>query len=150
MPQLRPPIPGWIRGLDVGMSQPMGTVQTVGLPALRSIRRSIGRPTPGMVVILLAGLCGCDSVPGDQVIRPAETKELTLLDDEFVRFEGQRLPIDEFLFLMRQRGRAALANGKPLFGLRILAPEDKPVDQRLLSRIMQDLRLAGVQYVTIG
>lgn len=100
------------------------------------------------LLVVLAG--GCESVPGEGATAPWVVKVVELLDPYFVRFEDERMPVDEFLFRMRELGREAARTGKPLFGIRILAPSDTPVDQRLLNRVMEDLQVSGVTHVRIG
>ena len=98
---------------------------------------------------MLLWLGGCESVPGGNLTSPSEMKVLDVLDRDFVRFEDERMPVDEFLFRMRQLGRHFAETGKPLFGIRIVV-SGGPVDQKLLDRIMDDLRLSGVQHLMLG
>ncbi len=97
----------------------------------------------------LIWLGGCDSVPGANVGTPSLVKVLDVLDPDFVRFEGERMPVDEFLFRMRQLGRRAAKTKEPLFGIRIVVHMDT-VDQKLLSRIFDGLRLSGIRHVELG
>ena len=99
------------------------------------------------LLVMLLG--GCESVPGGSSGSPSEVKVVELLDQDFVRFEGERIPIDEFLFRMRELGRDAAKTGKPLFGVRIVAP-NMSVDQKLLSRIIEDLQVSGIRHVRMG
>ena len=69
---------------------------------------------------ILIWLGGCDSVPGANIGTPSSVKVLDVLDPDFVRFEEERMPVDEFLFRMRQLGRRAGQTGEPLFGIRIV------------------------------
>ena len=98
---------------------------------------------------MLLWLGGCEGVPAGHLQSPSEMKVLDVLDPDFVRFEDERMPVDEFLFRMRQLGRHFAETGKPLFGIRIVV-SGRPVDQKLLDRIMDDLRLSGVQHVILG
>ncbi len=103
---------------------------------------------PTLILVMLLG--GCESVPGGSSGSPAVMKVVELLDPYFVRFEDERMPIDEFLFRMRQLGRRAAKTGEPLFGIRIVVPTDRHVDQGLLNRIIDDLRLSGIQHLMLG
>ena len=98
---------------------------------------------------MLLWLGGCEGVPAGHLQSPSEMKVLDVLDPDFVRFEDERMPVDEFLFRMRQLGRHFAKTGKPLFGIRIVV-SGGPVDQKLLHRIMDDLRLSGVQHLMLG
>ncbi|MHC4898886.1 MAG: hypothetical protein ACYTGW_17475 [Planctomycetota bacterium] len=111
---------------------------------------AIAEPMLMLVLILVLLQGGCESVPGGSSGSPTVVKVVELLDPYFVRFENERMPIDEFLFRMRQRGREAAKTGKPLFGIRIVAPKDSPVDQKLLNRIMEDLQVSGIRHVRMG
>lgn len=103
---------------------------------------------PTLILVMLLG--GCESVPGGSSGSPAVMKVVELLDPYFVRFEDERMPIDEFLFRMRELGRDAAKTGKPLFGIRIVAPKDMSVDQKLLGRIIDDLQVSGIRHVRMG
>lgn len=103
-----------------------------------------------LAAILVLPLGGCESVPGGSSGTPGVVKVVEVLDPYFVRFEDERMPIDEFLFRMRELGRNAAKTGKPLFGIRIVAPEDMSVDQKLLSRIVEDLQVSGIRHVRMG
>ena len=102
-----------------------------------------------MAALLLSALCAaCESAPGAGN-RPAEIKVLEVLDRNFVRFEGERMPLDEFLFRMRRRGQQAAEAGKTLFGIRLRAAREV-LDPKLTERIIDDLRLSGIQRIVIG
>ena len=103
---------------------------------------------PTLLLVLLLG--GCESGPGGSSGSSAVVKVVELLDPYFVRFEDERMPIDEFLFRMRELGRDAAKTGKPLFGIRIVVSKDMSVDQKLLSRIMGDLQVSGIRRVIMG
>ena len=100
-----------------------------------------------LILVMLQG--GCESVPGGSSGSPSVWKVVELLDPYFVRFEDERMPIDEFLFRMRELGRDAAKTGKPLFGIRIVAP-NMSVDQKLLSRIIENLQISGIRHVRMG
>ena len=102
------------------------------------------------VYLSLLGLGACEIMPDSGIATPAEVKDLELLDPWFVRFDGERMPIDEFLLRMRHHGRRAATTGTPWFGIRITGPTDQPVDQKLIDRIIDDLRLSGVTLVRMG
>ena len=112
------------------------------------MRMSWAIAAPTLILVMLLG--GCESVPGGSSGSPAVVKVVELLDPYFVRFEDERMPIDEFLFRMRELGRHAAKTGKPLFGIRIVAPKDMSVDQKLLSRIIGDLQVSGIRHVRMG
>jgi hypothetical protein len=104
-----------------------------------------------LIPILVMLLGGCEGVPGGSSSSPPTWKVVELLDPYFVRFEKERIPIDEFLFRMRQLGRDAARTGKPVFGIRIVAPADMPPEQRqALDRIVSDLQVSRIRHVRMG
>jgi hypothetical protein len=116
------------------------------------MRMCVTRTTQVVVltVILAVVLCGCESVPGGSSHTTGEVKVVQVLDPYFVRFDDERIPIDEFLFRMRELGREAARTGKPLFGIRIVAPADTAVDRKVLNRIVSDLQVSGIRQVKMG
>ncbi len=92
-------------------------------------------------------LGACESAPGESSGAPTVIKVVEVLGPYFLRFEGERMPIDEFLFRMRELGREAAKTKKSLFGIRILAPEDMSV---VLQRIVEDLHVSGIRHVWMG
>lgn len=110
------------------------------------MRSTVAIPT---VISAILVLCpgGCESVPGSS--GPGPVRVVELLDPYFVRFEKERIPIDEFLFRMRQLGRDA--DKTDTFSIRILAPENMALEERqALDRIMSELQVSGIRHVKMG
>lgn len=103
---------------------------------------------PTLILVMFPS--GCETVPGEGSHTPSVVKVVEVLDPYFVCFEDERIPVDEFLFRMRELGRDAAKTGKPVFGIRIVVPAGTSVDQKLLNRIMVDLQVSGIGHVRMG
>lgn len=74
--------------------------------------------------------------------------EVVLLAGGFVRFEGRRVPTDEFVLEIRRRVRVAAGDGSAVPEVRILIEE--PVPQGRIDDLLRELQSAGVRHVTLG
>lgn len=103
------------------------------------------RPLPGRSVLLallvLSGSCTTTSDLG-------HTMQVEVLDEWFVRVDGDRLARDEFVFRIRGRCRQAKAAGSPPPS--VLLTWAALADQKAGRELMNQLLLAGVKSVTLG
>ncbi len=103
------------------------------------------RPLPGRSVLLaLLVLSGsCTTTPD-----LGHTMQVEVLDEWFVRVDGDRLARDEFVFRIRGRCRQAKAAGSPPPS--VLLTWGALKDQKAGRELMNQLLLAGVKSVTLG
>lgn len=103
-----------------------------------------GRPTGvGLAFVLAAACAGSPFGAVGGVATPVE-----LLGGGFVRFEGQRMPMEAFLLVIRTRVRDAGGDAARLPAVHVRARPgltSQPVDV-----LLRELRTAGVQQVVLG
>lgn len=90
-------------------------------------------------------IAGCNGGPD---LAGGVDTEVILLASGFVRFEGQRVPIEEFLLRIRERVRAAGDDAERYPAVRVLI--EGGTVPGLLDRLLQELQSAGVRHVTLG
>jgi len=103
------------------------------------------RPLSGRSVLLaLLVLSGsCTTTPD-----LGHTMQVEVLDEWFVRVDGDRLARDEFVFRIRGRCRQAKTAGSPPPS--VLLTWGALKDQKAGRELMNQLLLAGVKSVTLG
>ena len=90
--------------------------------------------------------------PGNTPERPdTEPLEIWLLTGGFVRFEERRLAVEEFVYELRLRCRAAEAAGEPMPWIRVRVPtEEQPDVQTMIELIERGAFYDGLHYIEIG
>lgn len=104
--------------------------------------------------LLLPGLFlpgGCSSTPGPDTQQGVRT-EVAILPGGFVRFEGERVPMEIFLLEVRVRVRNADGDETRIPWVVIeVDPSVKDLTgQAMVQRLMDGLRAAGVAVVEAG
>lgn len=100
--------------------------------------------------LLCALLVGCETGPpvGDPVGVPTR---VDLLDEGFVRFEGDRIAVEFFLLEMRERVRAAKGDVTKLPRVNVYVPAGwTGEDGRRVSRLRGELNKAGIRYLAVA
>jgi hypothetical protein len=90
---------------------------------------------------------GCASQPVP-VAGVGSTTDVTLLDRHFVRFEGERVPVEAFVYTMRQRARAAPQDARPWVRLR--CADGYAEAPHVLEALLEHLQRAGLAGVSVG
>ena len=136
-----------------------------GTVRIRTIRAGIDvdgaagmRHDPGVRptnVVFLVGLAlasaACETTtPGLPAGTPAARGPLRveLLDDRFVRVEGERMPRQEFAFRARIAGRRYAKENKSQPKI-LLSWADGAVTQAVVDDMITQLRLAGVRHIEL-
>lgn len=95
-----------------------------------------------LACVLAAG-CAAPSLP----TLPGTPTAVHILDAGFVKFEGERIPREAFLYEMRRRVRSAGGEAGQRPAVRILLDAE---DQGELDSLLLELERAGVKSVTLG
>jgi hypothetical protein len=101
-----------------------------------------------LLPMLVAVLAACGSTePEPPPDRPVgDPLEVWLLEDGFVRYEGERMPVEDFVYEVRLRCRAADRSAMPW--LRVIAPRSEQLaTARMVDEIRRQAWDAGVQHV---
>lgn len=90
---------------------------------------------------------GCQSTPepGEELPvdgRPGRLAEVSIQDASFVRFEGRRMSLDRFLYYVRRDAR--LVGDQRIRAVHVLLPVDVEVPGDVTTRILRELKKAGV------
>ena len=104
------------------------------------------------VLPLFLMLCACASVPGateGEYPAARSPMRVEILDAWFVRVDGTRLALDEFVYQSRQNGRAWARQklSAPKVHLTWVAGA---APQAVVVELMTQLRLAGVKFIELG
>jgi hypothetical protein len=107
---------------------------------------------PARIILAFLLLClpACSSAPsGEGIPSDLELLRVEVLDDWFVRVDGERLARDEFIYRTRVdcRGRGSESPG---LGVMLVWSEDEVPSAEVQSVLRTQLRLAGVEWIFLG
>lgn len=125
---------------------------TTDRPASSRFDRGIAALGLGLVAGLVAA---CESAPLDgrlaEAVAPGAgpAVRVQLVDRHFVRIDaGERVPIEEMLYLMRQRGRAAALAGESAPHIILELPTDAgDVPAPVVDNMIRGLQSAGIRHI---
>ena len=104
---------------------------------------------PSLVALFGLGCAGAEFAEPAPVGRPTRVE---ILDASHVTFEGGTIPVEAFVFEMRQRVRAAAGNPKEIPAVTIIAPaySGGVTAPQTVQRLLNQLRSAGVRHIALG
>lgn len=106
-------------------------------------------PMPPLVALAL-GLCACAGDPSVAMDLSGTQVEVTVLGDGFVRADGKRVPLEEFVLRMRQRLRALPEDERIALWVRVRVEQGSgPGARREVDRLLEELNLMGVRQVAL-
>jgi len=99
-------------------------------------------------LILLIGP-SCESIPSSVTeARNGEQIVVELVNADFVRYRGQRIPMDDFFYEVRVRCREAFRQSKPVPWIEVHTPQDgSVVPGAAFQRLQEGMWDAGVQLI---
>ena len=103
------------------------------------------------IALLWPLLTGCANAPANVDEVDGVPTPVHVIDEGFVRFQGERIALEFFLLEMRERVRAAAGDIQRLPRVQVSVPEGAPgVDGRWVSRLRDELHKAGIRHLGIG
>jgi hypothetical protein len=106
------------------------------------------RPSPSLLPSALAAILAATSAcagpaPGDGI-----RTDVVLLAGGFVRFDGARMPVEQFVVEIRKRVRSAAHDASRCPEVHIRIEDDQPPGR--LDALLHELQTAGVRRVVLG
>ncbi len=107
------------------------------------------RSLPSLLSLMLLFLAACESAPSSVTeARAAEQIIVELVDENFVRYEGDRIPMEDFFYEVRVSCRDAISHGKPVPWIEVHTPADgSEVPGAVFQRLQKGMWDAGVGFI---
>ncbi|MHC5066371.1 MAG: hypothetical protein ACYTG5_20635 [Planctomycetota bacterium] len=124
-------------------------MQRVTVCASHSEAKTEMRSLLSLFSLLLILIPSCESAPSSvKEARKGEQIVVELVDANFVRYQGERIPMEDFFYEIRVRCRDAISQSKPVPWIEVHTPSDGTVvPGAVFQRLQKGMWEAGVQLI---